>query len=135
MFDLYRLLKNTRKMSANILGSYLSVITKANSRYEGTLTEVDRVKKTMSLRDVRNMGTEGRRDGVNEIPRAEGILGNVKFRVDLIASFEIIKKPTEESQNEEEDDPAIVESQTPEVEEDEDSEIAVKKKKDDWSRG
>ena len=111
--------KKTRKMSANILGSYLSVITKANSRYEGTLTEVDRVKKTMSLRDVRNMGTEGRRDGVNEIPRAEGILGNVKFRVDLIASFEIIKKPAEESQEEEENvDPAIVESQTPEVEED-----------------
>lgn len=86
---------NIRKMSANILGSYLSVITKANSRYEGTLTEVDRVKKTMSLRDVRNMGTEGRRDGVNEIPPAEGILGNVKFRVDLISSFEIIKKPEE----------------------------------------
>ena len=113
-------------MSANILGSYLSVITKANSRYEGTLTEVDRVKKTMSLRDVRNMGTEGRRDGVNEIPRADGILGNVKFRVDLISSFEIIKKPAEESQEEENVDPAIVESQTPEVEEDDSETPAVK---------
>jgi protein LSM14 len=74
------------------LGSYLSLITKAESRYEGTLVEVDRIKKTMSLKDVKNMGTEGRRNGVNELPPSEGLLGMVKFRVDLIRTFEIIKK-------------------------------------------
>jgi small nuclear ribonucleoprotein (snRNP)-like protein len=74
------------------LGSYLSLITKAESRYEGTLVEVDRIKKTMSLKDVKNMGTEGRRNGVNELPQSEGLLGMVKFRVDLIRTFEIIKK-------------------------------------------
>lgn len=54
--------------------------------------EVDRIKKTMSLKDVKNMGTEGRRNGVNELPQSEGLLGMVKFRVDLIRTFEIIKK-------------------------------------------
>ena len=57
--------ENTNNNS-KIIGSYLSLITKAESRYEGTLVEVDRVKKTMSLKNVKNMGTEGRRNGTNE---------------------------------------------------------------------
>ena len=52
----------------DIIGQKISLITKAGSRYEGTLVEVDREKKTMSLRGVKQMGTEGRRNGVNEIP-------------------------------------------------------------------
>lgn len=53
--------------SNDIIGSYLSLITKAESRYEGTLYEVDRVQKTMSLKNVKSFGTEGRRNGENEI--------------------------------------------------------------------
>jgi protein LSM14 len=58
-----------------LIGSQVSLVTKAESRYEGTLVEVDRVKKTMTLKNVKNMGTEGRRDGVNEIPASENIMG------------------------------------------------------------
>ena len=72
----------------------------------------------MSLKDVKNMGTEGRRNGVNELPPSESILGMVKFRVDLVKTFKIIEKPMEEEQNapEEEDDvdPAIISSSEPE---------------------
>ena len=50
----------------------------------------------MSLKDVKNMGTEGRRNGVNELPASESILGMVKFRVDLVKTFKIIEKPVEE---------------------------------------
>ena len=57
---------------------------------------MDKVKKTMSLKDVKNMGTEGRRNGVNELPASENILGMVKFRVDLVKTFKIIEKPQEE---------------------------------------
>lgn len=46
-----------------ILGKNMWLITKAEVRYEGVLFEVDRVNKTMSLRQVKNMGTEGRRNG------------------------------------------------------------------------
>lgn len=52
----------------------------------------------MSLKNVKNMGTEGRRDGVNELPPGEGIHGTVKFKVDLIKTFEIIAKPKEEEE-------------------------------------
>ena len=38
------------------------------------------------------MGTEGRRNGVNEIPAQDAILGMVKFKVELIQEFNIIKE-------------------------------------------
>lgn len=41
------------------------------------------------------MGTEGRRNGVNEIPPSDAVLGMVKFKVELIQEFNIIK-PEEE---------------------------------------
>lgn len=90
----------------------MSLITKADSRYEGTLVEVDKKKKTMSLKNVKNMGTEGRRNGVNELPPGDSILGTVKFRVDLVKTFEIIDKPEEEKEEPPEEvvDPAIVSS-------------------------
>ena len=51
------------------------------------LVEVDRVKKIMSLKNVKNLGTEGRRNGENEIAPQDGVLGLVKFRVELIKNF------------------------------------------------
>ena len=68
----------------------------------------------MSLRQVKNMGTEGRRQGQNELPADEKVLGNVKFRVDLIKTFKIVDKPEGESvpkEDEPEMDPAIVQSE------------------------
>jgi|TARA_B110000285_G_C14808859_1_gene461005 hypothetical protein len=59
-------------------------------RYEGTLIDVDREKKIMSLRNVSQKGTEGRRNGENEIPPNDSILGMVKFKVELIKEFNII---------------------------------------------
>ena len=121
-----------QSQSSTIIGSYLSIITKAQSRYEGTLVEVDKVKKTMSLKNVRNMGTEGRRDGENELPATDAILGQVKFRVDLIKTFEIIEKPKEEAADEG-GDPAIISSE-PEVKE-ERKPAKQPRHTDDWSKG
>ena len=58
----------------------------------------------MSLKNVKNMGTEGRRDGVNEIPPNDAVLGMVKFKVELIKEFKIVKDEQAE------EDPAIIES-------------------------
>lgn len=41
------------------------------------------------------MGTEGRRNGQNELQPDDKELGNVKFRVDLIKTFKIIEKDPE----------------------------------------
>ena len=50
------------------MGSKISLITNALVRYEGILSEVDPIKKSMTLINVKSFGTEGRRNGVNEIP-------------------------------------------------------------------
>ena len=92
------------------IGSLISIITKAESRYEGTLVEVDRVNKTMKLQNVRSMGTEGRRDGQKELPASDSITAAVKFRVDLIKSIKILEEAPEK-EDEPEEDPAIIESQ------------------------
>jgi len=110
-------------MSTDIIGKTLSIITKAESRYEGTLVEVDTAKKTMSVKNVKNMGTEGRRNGVGEIAATENILGMVKFKVELIKEFNIV-----ETNDEQESDPAIIESTEATQAED-------KKEKEPWARG
>lgn len=79
--------------SQNILGSKISLITNALVRYEGVLSEVDPVKKSMTLINVKSFGTEGRREGVNEIPVLESEIQGVQFKVDQIKDFNIISKP------------------------------------------
>lgn len=101
-----------KSQNSQIIGKTMWLITKADVRYEGILYEVDRVNKTMSLKQVKNMGTEGRRNGQNELQPDDKVLGNVKFRVDLIKKFQIIENEQENSNNEEpEMDPAIVQQE------------------------
>lgn len=62
-------------------------------RYEGVLSEVDPIKKSMTLINVTSFGTEGRRNGINEIPVLENEIEGVQFKVDQIKDFNIISKP------------------------------------------
>ena len=52
----------------------------------------------MNLKDVQSYGTEGRRNGVNEIPAHENIIPSVVFKVDHIKDFQIIKRPEEKEE-------------------------------------
>ena len=83
----------------------------------------------MSLKNVKGFGTEGRRNGENEIPPSENVLGTVKFRVDLVKTFEIIEKQPEEAE-EETVDPAIISQ-----EEESKDQKPKKGKNDDWTIG
>jgi protein LSM14 len=78
--------------SNDMVGSLLSLITKAQVRYEGTLVEVDKTERTMNLKNVRSFGTEGRRGGVGEVPANDNEYPEVTFKVDLIKDFKIVKK-------------------------------------------
>ena len=65
----------------------------------------------MSLKDVKSFGTEGRRDGTNEIPAHENVIESVIFKVGHIKDFKIIKRPEnkeKEAKGLQEQDPAIV---------------------------
>lgn len=54
-------------MNSDLIGKTISVITKQLSRYQGSLVDFDTAKKTMTLKNVQSFGTEGRRNGENEI--------------------------------------------------------------------
>jgi protein LSM14 len=84
---------NGSLQSGSILGSKISLITNALVRYEGILSEVDPIKKSMTLISVRSFGTEGRRNGVNEINMIDSEIPQVQFKVDQIKDFKIISKP------------------------------------------
>ena len=81
------------QQSSNILGSKLQIITTAQVRYEGILTQVDPINKAMTLINVKSYGSEGRREGVNEILPADNDIEEVLFKVDHIKDFKIIEKP------------------------------------------
>lgn len=52
-------------------------MTTVQVRYEGILSGVDPVNKAMTLVGVRSFGTEGRRNGVNEIAVGENEIAEV----------------------------------------------------------
>eukprot|EP01086_Lenisia_limosa_P002563 TRINITY_DN1612_c0_g1_i1.p1 TRINITY_DN1612_c0_g1~~TRINITY_DN1612_c0_g1_i1.p1 ORF type:complete len:343 (-),score=68.29 TRINITY_DN1612_c0_g1_i1:69-1049(-) len=47
-------------MAAQFIGSFISLISKSNIRYVGTLFELDTEKSTVTLKNVRSLGTEDR---------------------------------------------------------------------------
>ena len=79
--------------SNNLLGSKISIMTAAEVRYEGTLSEVDPSKKSMTLIKVQSFGTEGRKKGTNEIPATDKEIPEVVFKLDGIKDFKILSQP------------------------------------------
>ena len=69
----------------------------------------------MNLENVRSFGTEGRRDGKNEISAHENTIPSVVFKVDHVKDFQIIKRPEAEEEKPqtslESEDPAIISAQ------------------------
>lgn len=62
-------------------------------RYEGILSAVDPVNKSMTLVGVRSFGSEGRRSGQNEVPANESEISEVTFKIEHIKDFKIVEKP------------------------------------------
>lgn len=50
------------------------------TRYVGILHEINSEQSTVSLKQVRSFGTEGRRNGIEEIPASEGVYEFIVFR-------------------------------------------------------
>jgi len=51
------------------------------------------VAKTMRLKNVKNCGTEGRRQGTNEIQASEMEIHEVLFKIEHIKDFKILERP------------------------------------------
>jgi len=67
-------------MSVPYIGCKIGLISKSQIRYEGTLFTIDAKESTIALSNVRSFGTEGRRDGGQEIPPSNEIYEFIIFR-------------------------------------------------------
>lgn len=73
------------------IGSQISLISKSDIRYEGTLTSIDTTQHTVSLSNVRSFGTEGRRGDGKEIPASTEIYEIIIFRGADIKDLTVIQ--------------------------------------------
>ena len=61
-------MSNSVAQTDSYTGCKVSLITKALVRYEGIVLKLAKVEKAMHLSQVRSFGTEGRKNGQNEMP-------------------------------------------------------------------
>ena len=73
------------------IGSQISLISKSDIRYEGTLSSIDTSQHTVSLSNVRSFGTEGRRGDGKEIPASTEIYEIIIFRGADIKDLTVIQ--------------------------------------------
>ncbi|KAF1811019.1 hypothetical protein P152DRAFT_74139 [Eremomyces bilateralis CBS 781.70] len=80
---------------SEFIGSVISLISKSDIRYRGTLHEINSDKHTVALENVRSFGTEGRRNGVDEVPPMEAIYEYIVFRGSDVKELSIEDAPKE----------------------------------------
>ena len=82
-------------MSTNIfIGCRLSVTSKAEMRYEGTLHNLDQVNKTITLANVRPFGTEGRRKDGPQVAASDAVHPFIVFKATEVKGLTVIKNVT-----------------------------------------
>ena len=69
----------------------VSIITKSEVRYEGTLFNINPAEQTLTLINVKSNGTEGRRPG-NEISGSQEIFSSIVFKGNDIKDLQVIEK-------------------------------------------
>ncbi|CAD8109840.1 unnamed protein product [Paramecium sonneborni] len=81
---------------AQVFNSKVSIITKSEIRYEGTIYQINPQQQTIALKDVRSFGTEGRRPD-HEIPPNQQSYDILVFKAAEIKGFKTLEenKPEE----------------------------------------
>lgn len=93
---------------SKILNNKVDLITNSNIRYEGVLIQIKTEDKRLLLQNVKSFGTEGRNNGVNEVPTPaaddpNNLYSYVEFQIPMIKELYIVDKPSPVAS-----DPAIV---------------------------
>ncbi|KAI1364540.1 Scd6-like Sm domain-containing protein [Xylaria arbuscula] len=101
---------------SEFLGARISLISKSDIRYSGTLHEINSTESTVSLENVQSFGTEGRRGNPSEeVPPSEQIYEYIVFRGSDVKDLRIeqaASAPKETQPPPVPDDPAIVGART-----------------------
>jgi len=94
-------------MAVPYLGARISLVSKSEVRYEGTLYNINTADATVALQNVKAFGTEGRRQNGPQIPANPEIFEYVIFKGSDIKDLRVCEAAPEPSAFE---DPAIVSS-------------------------
>lgn len=94
------------------IGSRISLVSKRDIRYVGTLHEINSENSTVALEQVVSFGTEGRRPG-EEVPASDNVYEYIVFRGSDVKDLRIEEPapPKENKPPQIPDDPAILGSQ------------------------
>lgn len=93
---------------SKILNKKVDLITNSNIRYEGILIQIKTQDQRLLLKDVKSFGTEGRNNGINEVPTPapndpNNLYAFVEFQIPMIKELYLAEKPGHVPE-----DPAIV---------------------------
>lgn len=80
-------------MTSPYLGSTISLTSRSELRYMGTLISIDTTKSTVTLQHVRSFGTEGRKGGVDEVPPSSEVYDCIVFRAADIRDLSVQEAP------------------------------------------
>lgn len=80
------------------IGSQISLISKSDIRYEGTLHTIEPTEHTVSLSNVKSFGTEGRRGNGKEIPPSTEVYEFIIFRGSDIKDLSVIQTTQNQSE-------------------------------------
>ncbi|KAJ8110035.1 hypothetical protein OPT61_g7006 [Boeremia exigua] len=93
---------------SEFIGSRISLISKSDIRYVGTLVEINSEDSTVSLDNVRSFGTEGRKGGKDEYPPSDVIYEQIVFRGSDVKDLRIEEQIKEKTPPAMPQDPAII---------------------------
>lgn len=75
------------------IGKSISLISNSDIRYVGTLHEINSENSTVSLRNVRSYGTEGRKGGMGDLPPSDSVYEFIVFRGSDVKDLKITDTP------------------------------------------
>lgn len=78
------------------VGCKISLISKSEIRYEGTLNSINSTDATVTLENVRSFGSEGRRGGSKEVQPSPQVYELIVFRGTDIKDLKVCEMPKQE---------------------------------------